>query len=118
MSLTIGQLVDWVIAHRRGKAFEGWSPIEIACQIQDSIEDNCMMVIHDTTGKINGLVCCDRYPNQKMIFVKAALTLQRGILKDFVSAFLRMYPDHTIEAERRGRHVVYNTPQLIAKLQY
>lgn len=116
MAHTIGSLVDFVMRERRGKAFVGWTPIEIAGAIQQGIEDNSMCYSAAPDGRLDGIVVANRHMKDKVIYVTSVLTTRPGVFASFMRMFTVLYPEFSIEAERRGKTVKYDTKRLVEKV--
>jgi len=114
--ISVGNIVDYVVANRRKKAFEGWLPSEIAQHVIECAEDRSMVYAVGSDGEVVGVVTCQRFDKDKVLFVTNILTSARNLLPEFIKVFKALYPGYSLEADRRGKRVVYNTPKLVAKI--
>ena len=113
---TIKELVDFVMNHRKGKAFEDWTPIELATCFVEDVEQRELFYSTDNNGLINGIVHVHINRNNKIIFVRNILTTSRGVLKSFIKRFAEWYPTYKLEARRHDRFVAYDTNRLTNKI--
>lgn len=107
---TIEGLVNYVIANRRGKAFDGWTPIQLAQSFCEAVDEN-LLLYSEENGCINGVVHCIRFGDT--IHVVNMLTTKAGVMKQFVRRFRELYPRLHLSGERHGKLKSYDTQRLV-----
>lgn len=111
--MTLRELVDFVIANRRGKAFENWTPIQIAEAFIQGIEDRTLLFAMENDTLV-GVVHCERFGC--VMYVHNILATKSGVLRQFVQRFKELYPQCRLEAHRHGRRKIYNTERFKQKV--
>ena len=112
-------ILDFVLANRRGKAFKGFSPFDIMSTISDAASVNGLGMVEDEGGKLSAIAVCFPYDTSKNKFlhVHTVLTTKSGDLKHLLRLLMLRFPDFILTARRRDKFVKYiNTPRLIEKL--
>ena len=118
-SLTIKDLVEFVIKNRYGKAFKDWSSDSIAIAFRDAIKNNCLVYSLNSNGEINGVLLAERFDDYKVLHINNILTTEKGIVKKFLSKFFEWYgKDWDLQGYRHENLKRWaNTNQFIHKIQ-
>lgn len=119
--MTKGQdILDFILANRRGKAFKGFSTMDIMSTIMDAAQLDGLGMIERENGKLSAIAIGFPYvkcSGEKFLHIHSILTTQKGDLQNLLLLFLKRFPGFTITARRKGKFVKYNnTPRLINKL--
>lgn len=97
--MTVDKVAQWIIAYRRGKAFEGYSFEKICQQLTECAANGAMICVHDVNSNLSGVICGEwRLPNTYFVF--DILTIKPGVVKQMMKYFRNRYPNHIIQ----GRH--------------
>lgn len=107
-------IVKFVLKHRAGKVFQDCTEEDIGRMVQHGVEEQTLYYATDDSGVV-GIVYGVPFHNQKMIFVWNLLTTEGWVMPMFLKKFGAMYNGYTLEADRRGRRVRYNTPKLLKR---
>lgn len=123
MNKTLGELVQFVLANRKGKAFIGFTEEQIASEILQAAEENTMHYVIDNDKNICGIVIASKVEEMKMMFIKNIITTKPFAIKYFVQRFKELFPEYRLRAQRwhgpnksRCDLVDYNTNKLCDKL--
>lgn len=114
--ITVGDIVDYVLANRRGKAFVDWSREHITDSVINGMKNNTIFYALNTSNEVVGVVVGIKYASIKVVHVSAILTTQKGVLRKFVSMLNKFYPGWLISACRHDRNVEYSGDKLGRKL--
>ena len=115
MNVTVGQLVDWIIEHRRGKAFLNYDKELIQREICDAIK-NGVFAYKEIHGEIYGVVCGVKDVNSRMVHIYDILCVKAGVLNNFMDLFISKYPGWILTGMRRDKFMIYDTNKLSKKL--
>lgn len=119
MNATLGELVEFVIANRKGKAFIDYSEPEIANLILQSSEEGGLFYLTNNDNKVCGIVLATIDSNLHTFFVNDILTTDKDAFKRFIVAFKDKFSNFNIRGERRRgkegtpRLINYNTQRLV-----
>lgn len=75
MTINLDKVVEYIINHKRGKAFIGYREENIREELEEAYRNNCLEVSHDDEGNINGVIVAE-----PRIHIKQILTSNKGIL--------------------------------------
>ena len=103
---TVLDLADWIIKHRRGKAFEGYSIWRILGQLDTCIKNESMLCVTEGAN-IVGVVCFEKRINT--IYVEDVLTTKPGILKKMLQVMLVKFPNYDLQGIRKGKRQLHIT---------
>lgn len=112
--LTLKQLVEFCLEHKKEKVFQHYTESDIAWTILKAAEEGCFLYYVNETGTLTGIVC-GRIENGAM-HVTNILTTERQAIKAFVKQFKAKWPTLNLTAIRKGFPVSYNTSKLCNKL--
>jgi len=108
MSVTVGQMVEWIVKHRRGKAFN--YDVELIQRELCHAISNGVFAYHEVEGEIQGVVCGRAELRTRTVHIYDILTTKPGVLKKLMERFLLVWPDYKLDAQRHGRLKTYNNP--------
>lgn len=114
-NFTVGDLVVYVLKNHKRDGFKDWTVDHLIYKISMGIDSYTTLYSVDKSNNIDGIVVGTKDASKKVIFIDGILTTNIGVLKRFVQMFKRLYPNYSLEASRRGRKVVYNTPRFVSK---
>lgn len=117
---TLGDLVEFVLRNRKGKAFANYSELDIASSILDCSRNEVMHYLVNSSNCVCGIVIATKDIDNKVMFVREILTTEGWAFKEFVKLLLKQYSNFKLQAQRyKGagkltpRFVNYNTNRLI-----
>lgn len=123
MTVTLGQLVEYVLKNRRGKAFFGYTEQQIAIDILMFAKMGTMLYDVNDNDEICGIVIADKTEEDKTMFVRDVLTTSPNTLKKFIAHFKSKFPTYRLIAQRwrglgrnKAKIVNYNTDKLCNKI--
>jgi hypothetical protein len=118
ITLDINRLVDWIMDHRFGNAFRGYSKETIVQEIVEGSMNGTLMYYLDEDDQIVGVAVGRRDDRKRNIHVYDVLTTMPGILKIFIVEFTRRYPQYSVTGSRRNgrRLVIEDMQKLLRKL--
>lgn len=112
--ITLGKLVEFVLKHRKGRAFNGYNTTTIAQEILDGMKSNTLRYAINEREEIVGIVCAAANPVNKTLYVHDILTTESWVLSKFVNDFQQTFAGWSIHSTRRcGKVIRYNTQRLI-----
>lgn len=93
--LTLGNVVDWILANRRGAAFKGWTYEEVAREVYYHSRNSTMLVLIDETkgcivGYISYIVASDNCFNH-YAYIQNMLSTTTGAIHKFLRAGRERY---------------------------
>jgi len=122
-AVTLGELVEFVLKCRRGKAFAGYTEPEIANMIIDKAQKESLLYACNKDDKVCGIILATIYPDAKIVFVDDVLTTERWAFKSFVRLFKERFNDFRLVAQRwKGPQranpitICYNTDKLTKRI--
>ena len=115
--ITIGQMLDWVMEHRKGKVFKGYTRGEVAAALQEGVESNTLWYVSAPCGKIVGMILFTKLTKPKVLFVIENMAMSVKTLGVFAKRAKQEYPGWNIEGMRHDTHRKFNTSKLYRKLQ-
>ena len=113
---TLEELVDFVVAKRKGAAFRDWPYAMIATGIYQAAESNTLAYHRDSNNKLDGIVIARRDDLKRNIHVINILTTNPGVIELMALQFVTLFPNYTLTAYRRGKLITYDTVKIIAKI--
>ncbi len=111
--VTLGELVAFVLANRRGNAFKDYTEREIANSIYWSAEAKTLRYACNSDGKLVGIVTSFDDVEHSTLHIHDLLTTEPWVFKTFVRAFRSSYPLYKLTGLRYGTLTHYNPNQLI-----
>ena len=115
--ISIGQMLDFVMEHRKGKVFKSYTRGEVAAALVEGVEDNTLWYVSTPDEKIVGMILFDKITMDKVLFVTENMAMSLDILGLFAARAKKEYPGWTIQAFRHNTHRKFNTSKLYRKLQ-
>lgn len=117
---TLGDLVQYVMLNRRGKAFTGWTEEQVAWELKTAAEEATMQYAMNQKDEIVGIVLAMKSDSEAILYVKAVLTTEKWAMKQFVETFKQRFPNFQLRACRwkgsgktERNFVKYNTERLV-----
>lgn len=111
------EIVDWIIANRKGKAFKDYSKEKIESEIYESIFFCIFLIAIDEDNNITGVVCGDRDINKKQIFIHDILTTKKGTIELFIKECYSRFPNYTLYGNKKTNKLrTFKTKQLMESL--
>lgn len=117
MSKTLGDLVEFVLANRRGNAFKDYTENQIAEELftgcNTGVVFYCVNATHDgIIGVVSGLA----NPKARTLHICNLLTTEKWAMKRFIEIYREKFTGYALTARRYGIEVEYNTEKLYNKL--
>jgi len=113
---TLADVVEYIMANRRGKAFYKWTRSEITLTLAEAVNEGTFLYSVDDRGNINGCVHGTRFVKDNVLFVHNILTTGGTVvLINFIKRFRELFFGYRLEATRRGRTKIYNTDKFVSK---
>jgi len=100
LEATLGELVKFVLEHRRGKAFYGYTEEHIAYNIYVASQEGTMQYAKNPEGEICGIVIACKDNESKIFYVQDMLTTETWVIKSFIKVFKERFSDYQIRAQR------------------
>jgi len=97
---TLGDIANWIIANRKGKAFP-YSYDTIIHQLVEAERTDAILCVIDG-DTILGVVC-GRWLPGRIYYVDDILTIKSKVVKHMMNYFLEHYPDFTIQGLHRSK---------------
>src|SRR5437868_8121710 len=116
-TLTVQDVVDFALMHRKNKVFRGMSPEAIGATVARSIDDGGFGWTTDAAGRLLGIVVATPSKIEKRLHVSHILTIERGVIAKLLESYRKFYDGWTITAHRHDRPVVYRTGELVNRLE-
>ena len=118
--VTLGDLVRYVLANRRGNAFLDHHEHDIASLIDGYASKGTMFYACDQENNICGIVIASRNTEAKVVFVLQILTTESWVLPEFIKMLKTTFKGYKLKAHRwkgtgREKEVLtdYNTNRLM-----
>lgn len=115
-TVTLGELVKYVLENRKDNAFKDYEEHVIASGIKVASDLGTLLYACRDDGSVCGIIVCREDKENKKMYVTDVLTTERWVLPKFVQYFLAKYAGYTLTAKRNGEYVEYNTPRLCRSL--
>ena len=114
--ITIEQIADWIIQHRKQTAFVNYSKEHIIRTLcERAFEQSILCIVDGDT--IFGIVVFDIRPKEKVIYVYDILTTQKGVVKQMMKTCIQKFPGYKIQGRHRsGRERNFDSQQLANRL--
>jgi len=106
------ELVDWIIANRRGMAFKDYPYAKIDTLVVESAAQD-LLCISTENGQINGVVCGTRVAHG--IWIHDILTTKRGVMKKFLQFYVNKFGQIPILGEAHGRLRLFVDPSKVER---
>ena len=113
---TLGDLIKYVLKHRKGNAFRDEDERTIARDIVHASCDDTLLYYLDERDNICGIVVAVEDSENKIMFIQNILTTDYRAIVEFIKMFKYKWPLHILKAMRKGKPMTYNTPKLVNKL--
>lgn len=117
MNVTVGDLADWIVVHRKGNAFKDWTWDNLVDDITRSIEERTLVYAVDiNTSEIVG-VCCGEVDHEKKIYHAAnILTTIPWAVAVMAEKFKSIFPDYEVRVKRKGKDRILKTQKTLERL--
>jgi hypothetical protein len=116
-NISVKDIVDFVNANKRGKAFEGWSNDDLAWAFYNGIGTKAAAISLSAQNEIVGVVLCEPAHDYKILHVIGIIAKTRDAFKSLMGKFVELYPEYDLQAYRRGNLIRYkNTKKLVSKV--
>ena len=113
---TVKQLADWIVANKKGKAFD-YDYDRIINLLLVCLENKTIFCVTNSKMQTVGVACWVTDPVAKKVHVYDALTTQKGALKRMFKYFKDNYLGFTLEAKRKnGMVIAYKNVDRLYKL--
>lgn len=115
--ISVGELAEWIIKHRKGAAFEGDS-FESLCGglFEDIKNNNLLYVLDNDDGEIIGILSTIPDRTNKILFVRNILITKHSALVIFAQHFRQHYDGYQVAGNRFNETIMYNTSRLVGHL--
>jgi len=113
---TVEEAVDWVMEHRREKAFAKQTNQQIEWAIHRAVHCQGFAFAQDDKGNLIGLICATPNSVEKTLRVHEVLCIDPRALPSMAMAFLKRFHGYTITARRHGREVIYRRTSRLVQL--
>lgn len=113
--ITVGQMCDWIMEHRCGDAFVGWTREQVESALNYSIKDHTLLYSYEG-DKLSGVMVM-AYLGNNELFIAGALTKREGLLLRFAEEIGKRFKGYKVSANRKGKHVTYNLNRLTTLLR-
>lgn len=115
--MMVGYLADWVLEHRRGKAFQDWSFAQVVLELSKAIEAGTLCYTTDERKNFTGVAVGVKDDEAKTIEIIAILTTSPHALPQ-MAAFYKKHSNgyNIITHDREGRKVYQTTDKFIERL--
>lgn len=108
------KLTDWIVANRRGNAFQDYSHNKIANEIKRSIEQDVIAVaVKD--NQFYGVALGERDDDGQRIIIHDVLTTQPGVVRGFLIYCAGKYPTYSIFGLRHNGYKLIKNPTQLAR---
>lgn len=115
--ITLGQLVKFILANRKGKAFKDYSEQTIAFQLIEASRNNALLYDVNEVGNPCGIIVCERDDTNKILHVHDILiTDSRRTLGKFIRYFKQHLPDYTLSEQKKDQRVLVKTDKLCRRI--
>jgi hypothetical protein len=113
--LTVGDLLDFVIAHKTNKSFVGYTIEQIAYMLDEHIRSNTVWWTKEN-NKISGMMVGTVDEKAKIIFIDENLAMNLNNLKKFATRAKQMYRGYKLMWRKNGIYKNHNTDKVYEKL--
>ena len=115
--MIVGDLADWVMKHRRGRAFQDWTFAQIVLELDKAIESGTLCYTTDERKNFTGVAVGIKDDEARTIEVVAILTSDAHS----ISQMARFYQQHAngydiITHDKAGNKVYQTTDKFIERL--
>lgn len=117
-TLTVKQMTDWILEHRKGDAFKDYPPNKIAGAISNATTNPLGVFSYYTSdsGDVEGVVIGEKI-DRDIIFIHDILCLNHKALVVFLKKFIEFYPGYKIMGKAHDRIRIFVDPiKLLKKL--
>lgn len=114
--ITIGDLVQYVLKHRKGNAFKDYNEYLIATGIENALYEGTLFYALREDGNICGIALGKWHESTKVMDVLEMLTTERWAFPAILKSFRQRFPDGNLIALRRWKPKVYNTNKFYKKV--
>lgn len=118
VELNVGDVVGWILKHRKKKAFLGWTKRDLTLALKKGFIGGVKIACSDC-NTISGVVMYEESPEYMILHINNILVTHPKALKMFIQEFRNRYLDWTIQGNRQGILKEYkgnNTDRLLNKL--
>ncbi len=110
-TVTLGELVEFVLKNRRGNAFKAYHESAIASGIIYAAENGTLRYACNSKGEVCGIVTA--FAKDNTLYIYDILTAEKWVFKEFIKVLKNEFVGYELSALRCGRQVKYNTNKLI-----
>lgn len=114
---TIMELIQFVLRHRRNKAFKGFTPQQVGWTIERAVNNKALAIATTEDGSIAGVCCCTPDHENKVLHVHEILCTKEGAMVAMLEKYHQWFECYAITATRRGRSTLYRTSRLVHLLE-
>lgn len=115
--MIVGNLADWVMEHRRGRAFQGWTFGQVVLELDKAIEAGTLCYTCDERKNVTGVAVAVKNDEEKTVEVIAILTISPHALPQMARFYKKHLSDYdVITHDRHGNKVRQTTDKFIERL--
>lgn len=116
MSVSVGDLADWILEHRKGDAFPGYDWHDLVDDIERCIDENSLVVAAEG-DKIYG-VCCGELDTERRVYHAAnIITITPRAMIVMIQRFHELFPKYEVRVKRKGKdRILNNTEKTLNRL--
>jgi len=113
--MTTEDLVNFVLANRRGKAFAGYSKAQLYYEFWSCFQTNppTLLFSTDAQGKVDGVATGQL--NGSEMYVRHILTTRKGVMLALFKKFTELWPSTSLAGLRHGRRKAKINPARFAQ---
>lgn len=112
--VTLGEMIQFVLIHRRGNAFKHYTEREIANSIWWSAEGKSLRYACNGEGKLVGICTSFDDKEHSTLHIHDVLTIESWVFRVLIKSFRDSYPGYSLTGLRDGKLVRYNTPRFVS----
>ena len=110
MLLDYETLANWIMEHKRGKAWRGYDKNAVIAELQEAQKSNGLIIDLDPQGNIQGIIVAE-----PRLYIKQILTTKQGVMKRLARALRQYYPFCKWVANRHDKVKQYDVDYTILR---
>lgn len=115
MSLTVKDMMKFILRHRGGRVFVNMSIPQIGYEIQQCLAHGFVLHTTDETGAMSGMVLALVDDEKQLIHVRENLAMNITNLRVFARHVHDKWPDYEVVWEKHGRRKHHDTQHFYKK---
>lgn len=117
MNVTVGQLADWIMEHRKGEAFKDFTWEQVAETVEESSAVGGLVFAVDVSnGQIVGACCGEVDDKNKIYHAANIVTIKPWAVAVMILKYKELFPEYSMRVCRKGKDRILKSVGILDRI--